>query len=213
MHGSGAGSPHAEAGRFRERRAGGAAGPVANDRILTTRVGLRIPERIDFETWARAGGQLARISDSSTWCLGDWLVHGQDRYTEGYRKVVEEVGLDYQTLRNYAWVARRFPWARRRPELSFQHHAEVTPLDDAEQDRWLDDAQRHGWSRNELRRRLRASRRTGRAESHEVALPRLAVPAEQFERWRTAAEQSRSGFTDWVVAALDEAAARRVQPA
>ena len=41
--------------------------------------------------------------------------------------------LDYQTLRNYAWVARRFAMSRRRDTLSFGHHAEVPALPEPEQ--------------------------------------------------------------------------------
>ena len=57
-------------------------------------------------------------------------------------------GLDYQTLREYGVVARRFEWSRRRDNLSFQHHAEVCALTGAEQDRWLDLAAPNRWSRS-----------------------------------------------------------------
>jgi hypothetical protein len=181
---------------------------VPHDQILTTRVGLRFPERVEFETWARAGSHLARISDSSIWCLGDWLAYGQDRYSDGYQRTVEAVGLDYKTLRNYAWVTRRFDWSRRRAKLSFQHHAEVAAMGEAEQDRWLDRAEEAGWSRNKLRQHVRQSRDVSETGEQSVVLPRLAVPREQFGRWREAAEHSSSNFADWVVAVLDEAAAR-----
>jgi hypothetical protein len=41
-------------------------------------------------------------------------------------------GLDYQTLRNYAAVARRFELSRRRDNLSFHHHAELCALSESQ---------------------------------------------------------------------------------
>jgi len=54
-------------------------------------------------------------------------------------------------------VARRFELERRRDNLSFAHHAEVAPLTQPEQDYWLRVAEEKGWSRNQLRREVRAS--------------------------------------------------------
>lgn len=60
------------------------------------------------------------------------------KYGRRCRGAIAVTGLDYQTLRNYAVVARRFDLSRRRDSLSCQHHAEVCALSDSEQDRWLD---------------------------------------------------------------------------
>src|SRR5689334_13537181 len=62
-----------------------------SDPILTTRVGLRIPDGVTFDGWERAGTHLSRIIDSSAWCLGDWLVFGQRRYQDRYRRAVDAV--------------------------------------------------------------------------------------------------------------------------
>jgi len=176
-------------------------------RVYATRVGLRFPGKVPFEVWEQAGEHLVRIADSSTWCLGDWLVYGQDEYADRYQRAVAMLGLDYQTLRNYAWVARRFSSARRRSALSFQHHAEVAALPVADQDLWLDRAEQHGWSRNQLRRHVRANRATGEAKvPAQTVLPKLPVSAERVNRWREAADQSSSPFEAWVIAALDRAA-------
>jgi hypothetical protein len=48
--------------------------------------------------------------------------------------------------------------SRRRDKLSFQHHAEVAPLPEPDQDLWLNRAERLGWSLSELRRQLRNAR-------------------------------------------------------
>src|SRR5262245_53861054 len=82
--------------------------------ILTTRVGLEFPTGLSFDAWAQAGRKIVQFIDSSAWYLGDWLVYGQDRYDDRYRLALHRAGLDYQTLRNYAWVVRRFDISRRR---------------------------------------------------------------------------------------------------
>lgn len=180
-------------------------------RILTTPVGLRIPGQLPFPSWERAGAQLVRAVDSFAWCLGDWLVFGQQRFPDRYRVAVANVGLDYQTLRNYASVARRVTMPLRRPGLSFQHHAEVAPLPEAEQDRWLARAEDSGWSRNQLRQHLRRVRGSARQEAATVSvtavIPPVRVGTEQAERWRAAADRSSHLFEKWVVMALDHAAA------
>jgi hypothetical protein len=180
------------------------------NKILTTRVGLQFPEGVEYSDWQRAGSQIARVIDSFAWCLGDWLVYGQERYADRYQQAVAAAGLEYQTLRNYAWVARRFEFPRRREALSFQHHAEIAALPAQEQDRWMDQAEQNGWSRNQLRQAVRTGRRDATREASRTAvLPQVQVAAEKVERWRQAAEHEYSGdLQRWVVETLDAAAAR-----
>ncbi|GGN49324.1 hypothetical protein FHR83_008761 [Actinoplanes campanulatus] len=177
---------------------------LSNGRILVTQVGLRIPRGVTFAGWERAGWRLVEVLNSSVWCIGDWLEHGEREFTGRYRGAVETLGLEYQTVRNYAWVARRFPLARRRAALSFQHHAEVAGLPDEQQDRWLDQAEEGGWSRNELRRNLRATRNGG-ARRLTAPLPRITTE-EQRLRWQAAAERTKADFEQWIVQSLDDAA-------
>ncbi|MFF8742513.1 MULTISPECIES: LmbU family transcriptional regulator [Streptomyces] len=192
--------PHVDAGSRR-------ASPQGGDGVLATRVGLRIPAGLEYEVWERAGQRIARVADSSAWCLGDWIIYGETRYTDRYRRAVKAAGLDYQTIRNYAWVARRFDHGRRRSALSFQHHAEVAAMEPEQQDYWLDQAKRFGWSRNELRRNIRAARQ-GKAEPAAVpeTLPRIKASPERLQRWRLAAERSGSTLEEWIAARLDAAA-------
>ncbi|MEU6485702.1 MULTISPECIES: LmbU family transcriptional regulator [Streptomyces] len=184
------------------------------ERILTTRVGLKIPVGLPYDRWQKAGAHIFQIADSSAWCLGDWMVYGQERYADRYQTGVQAAGLDYQTLRNYAWVARHFELWRRREELSFGHHAEVTSLPPAEADAWLDRAEQHGWSRNQLRAQLRQSRQGNRAVSapERASLPRISAPSDRVERWREAASRMERDFEEWILVALDRAAAHEIGP-
>jgi hypothetical protein len=179
---------------------------------MVTEVGLQIPRTVDFDTWEEAGRKIARISVSSTWCLGDWLIYGQDKYADRYRLAIDSARLDYQTLRNYAWVARRFELSRRRNRLSFQHHAEVAALPPEDQDRWLDLAEGKGWSRNELRKNIRTgSRGQEIQDTSGILLPRLYVSAEDAAYWREAAKHLEQDFLDWVISVLNENAKQALQ--
>jgi hypothetical protein len=181
----------------------------ANDgaQVLTTKVALRFPGQVRYEEWERAGRLLAGVLSSSSWWLGDWLIYGKDHFSDRYEQAVQVTGLRYQTLRNYAWVARSFPAIRRRSRLSFQHHAEVASLTIAEQERWLQHAQDQRWSIRQLRMAVRP-------EPADQALPaaapatlrRLTLQGERLHRWREAAEQSGTDFDKWVLATLDDAA-------
>ncbi|MFD1925740.1 LmbU family transcriptional regulator [Streptomyces beijiangensis] len=120
--------------------------------------GMVFPQNLSERSWEEIGTSLRELVNSSAWWLADWLIFGETTYGwRRYKEAIERTGLDYQTLRNYAWVARRFEHHRRHDTLSFAHHAEVTRLAPPEQDYWLRKAEQQKWSRNELRRALRAA--------------------------------------------------------
>ncbi|HWM06174.1 MAG TPA: LmbU family transcriptional regulator [Actinophytocola sp.] len=170
-------------------------------------VGLQIPTDLSYEDWARAGHQLSGIVDSSAWWLGDWLVFGKTHYSDCYQLAIQGAGLRYQTLRNYAWVARRFDMSRRRSKLTFKHHAEVASLPVEDQDRLLDQAELELWTTKQLRNAIREvrgdepdDRALGEASS------RIDVPKNRVSVWRRAADREGVDFDDWVLMMLDRAA-------
>ncbi|MDH6222580.1 LmbU family transcriptional regulator [Streptomyces pseudovenezuelae] len=194
------------------RRSGRPTEPVVGDqehvtldvRAATRRTALMLSPGLPLAQWAHLGRQMFVVTDSSAWWLGDWLIYGRREYRDRYRRALTESGLDYQTLRNYAWVAGKFEPSRRRARLSFQHHAEVAGSPADEQDEWLTRAERGGWSRNELRRQVRAHRQADRTLLH--PLVRLQVPSDRRVRWQQAAEAAGLDLLDWIVSRLDEAA-------
>lgn len=125
--------------------------------VTARKTGLIIPQSLSLQAWEKIGRELAALCDSSAWWLADWLIYGETAYSGRYREIIEQTGLSYQTLRNYAWVARRFEQPRRRENLSFAHHAEVASLEPAEQDYWLRRAEEQKWSRNRLRAEVQSS--------------------------------------------------------
>lgn len=189
----------------RTRRVGGAE--TRNEQVLTTKVGLHIPVGLAFEEWERAGRQLSGLLNSSSWWLGDWLIYGKDQYADRYERGIRAVGLQYQTLRNYAWVSRRFELHRRRSALSFQHHAELASLPVDEQEAWLDRAERKKWNTKQLRNAIRAEREGTSQQMNAVATKRqLAVPHNRLQWWHRAAAHAGTELEEWVTATLDAAA-------
>jgi hypothetical protein len=188
--------------------------------MLFPKKGLQLPRRLPFEKWLSIGSQLADICTSSAWCLGDWLVYGEEAYAGRYRDAIEQTSLDYQTLRNYAWVVKRFSLSRRRDTLSFGHHAEVAALPEPEQDFWLRKAEEFGWSVKRLRREVRTSlteRSVSEDRPHEDAPDRseqewsmarleIHIAPEQIELYQAAAEIAGLSMDAWAASALDQAA-------
>lgn len=124
--------------------------------------------------------------------------------------------LDYQTLRNYAWVARRFRSSRRRDSLSVQHHIEVAALSDEEQDAWLDRAERFSWSRNKLRAMVKTDREVGvqgmasadppTASKQSPVAFQLNISRERKQLWADAAARAKLDLVEWMESVLDRAA-------
>ena len=195
----------------------------ASRHVVLPRLGLVFPRQLPFEAWLGVGAQLSAVATSSAWCLGDWLIYGRAAYGSRYREAIGRTGLDYQTLRNYAWVAGRFELSRRRDTLSFGHHAELAALPGAEQDFWLRKAEEFGWSTMRLRHEVRSSLAErarepagleppgpstspeGQREAGHVTL-RIKLPPGQLESCDRAARLQGMTLQAWAISALEQAA-------
>ena len=129
--------------------------------IIVGTVRLALPADLDHARWCEIGADLRRLDRAVAWWVGDWWAFGEHRYG-ARREITEEPGWQgpaYQTCANAAAVCRAFEVSRRRETLSFSHHETVAALAPAEQDRWLDEADREGWSRRELRAAVHSTKR------------------------------------------------------
>ena len=130
---------------------------------------------IDVHKWVRAGQRLGAMTRCSQWWLGDWVRYGTVRWGEKYKEASRITGYDIQSLRNIAYVAGRVEVSRRRDNLTWSHHAEVSALDPEEQDRWLDLAEAEKMSVSDLRIELRSARRADKRSSGELDPPKTAA--------------------------------------
>jgi len=179
-----------------------------------SRATLQLRQGMSFRDWVIVGKRLANVSSATTWALGDWLLFGERAYGHRYRSALEATNLDYQTLRNYAWVAGRFAPPRRRAALSFQHHGEVAAMTEVEQDIWLQRAQNGCWSRNELRRRIKRHRDgVATLSGGPAVVVRVELTAEDERRWKLAADNTRLELMDWLRSVANAAADEALQAA
>jgi hypothetical protein len=174
--------------------------------VAVRRTSLCLPGDLSLSTWRSIGDAIMSFSDSSAWWIGDWLVFGQSIYGDRYKRAMAETSLDYQTLRNYAWIARRFGPSRRREQLTFQHHVEVAALDVQAQDHWLDLATNFHWSRNELRRQIRNSGSAGnRGRRPRESQVLIQTGEDRLRRWEAEAQRNDLALLDWIAMVLDDA--------
>lgn len=124
-----------------------------------TPTGLVLADVMAFDDWAGIGSTLYMIREGLNWSLGDWINYGEARYGEKYSQMVDETGRSADTLMNIAWVASSIPIEDRRETLSWSHHAEVAGMDAKLRNRWLDQAERLGWSKSELRKQIRDAKK------------------------------------------------------
>jgi hypothetical protein len=179
------------------------------DLAVARRTSLTPAKHLTLDDWRELGERIHVISNSSAWWIGDWLVFGESKYPNRYKEALLGTALDYQTLKNYAWIARKFTWPRRRDQLSFQHHVEVAALPEEEQDLWLERAEVSRWSKSELRKQLRASHNAaeldGQDKSPGEQIDIQALPNQQAA-WRDAASKANKSIHEWIVMVLDTAA-------
>jgi hypothetical protein len=115
-----------------------------------SKTGMTLPKDTSYEIWEEAGKSIRLAGKSIMWWLGDWLVFGDDHFKDKFSQAVDATGYDPGTLTNVMSVCRNVAH-KIRCGLSFEHHKEVAGLDPKEQAKFLDKAQRHNWTRAELR--------------------------------------------------------------
>jgi hypothetical protein len=124
-------------------------------------------EDLEQSEWVQWGRRLGAMSRVSNWWIGDWLQYGAARWGEKYSEAARITGCDVKTLRNIAYVARRFDLSRRRDKLTWTHHAELAALLPEQQDEWLERALALRLSPADLRLELRAAQRSLQSSSAE----------------------------------------------
>jgi len=124
-----------------------------------TRVAWTPDKELDVVDWVRVGHRLGGMARCSQWWVGDWIRYGTARWGEKYKEAARITGYDVQSLRNIAYVAGRVEASRRRDDLTWSHHAEVSSLEPDEQGSWLGLAASERMSVADLRIELRTARR------------------------------------------------------
>lgn len=182
---------------------------------------------MSYERWEAIGRFLGSIGRRSLWYIGDWLIFGeavfgeaaaqgveattQERYSEAERVT----GLDHGTLMNARSICARVARSRRRPELGVWMHEPVAKLEPKEQVKWLDHAVKKGWTRDQLRRAVKADdveaavppdRESGSASSSFVSVQeRIEAAARDVMKMAQPTGNGVHEVPDEVIARLHEA--------
>jgi hypothetical protein len=183
--------------------------PELGDKVTVDRTSLQMSDELTFDEWVQLGRQLTEVGDSMAWWVGDWIEQGTVVYGGKYEQALNVMPFEYATLRDYAYVARKFSeLSRRIDNLSWGHHQVVAALDAAHADMWLGRAGDEGWTVRDLREHLRASRALPADDGTRITLEQLrfTVPTERAERWKQAADRAGVSFEEWCADTLDEAA-------
>lgn len=115
-----------------------------------TSVGVRISGKPDVNEWKGPLQFALWCQRAGPWWIGDLLNAGEDRFGETFSQMCEGA-VSAEMLNRYASVARRVPIENRIPSLSWSAHASVARLPHELQKRLLQEAERRGWTSDELR--------------------------------------------------------------
>jgi len=127
-------------------------------RFVFYRTGLQIQEDVSEDEWWAFFDVIGAFETSVQWIIGDALVYGEDKLHKTYDEVAARLErYRPDTLKQYAFVARRMPPIMRVAGLSFGHHqvvAQMANLTDVERSTLLKNALEHKWSVRALREKV-----------------------------------------------------------
>ena len=122
--------------------------------------GLQVVGLPSLEEWTHVGQDLFRLANTTTWAIGDWLVHGEGRgdWGEMYAQAVDLTQKSYDTLVQCARVSRAFAPGARYRNLSLSHHQAVLSLEPDARQTILQHAEDQQWTRDDVREHVRSLR-------------------------------------------------------
>lgn len=115
--------------------------------IEITPLGLRFHGQPDFKQWSALGIKIGQALRSMEFVIGDWLVYGEQNFIQkgpgrrtncDYDAAIRATGIDYATLRVYAYVSRKVNLLTRVNKLSWWHHRAVAKLPPEKQKHWIE---------------------------------------------------------------------------
>ena len=119
-----------------------------------TSIGIRISGKPEVTEWKGPLQFALWCQRAGPWWIGDLLNAGDDLFGESFSQMCEGT-FSTEMLNRYASVARRVPIENRIPTLSWSAHAAVARLPLDLQKRLLLEADRQGWTSDDLRAEAR----------------------------------------------------------
>ncbi len=91
---------------------------------------------------------------SCMFIIGDAINYASGKWGEKYERWIGITGLEYGTLRNASYIAGKIQLSWRHDKLTYEHHRLVARLAPTDQERWLELADKEGFSTRRLRKSL-----------------------------------------------------------
>jgi hypothetical protein len=170
------------------------------DHVQLHERGATIDAHLPFNEWRDLVRQVLATTDRSLWTLGDLWLYGHEHYGRDYHSGLRELEGESRLMQVGARVARAYALPRRR-QLAFELHAVVAAEAPDEQERWLDEAERQGWNREQLSFAFVES-----MERVPVAAISVRAVGEVYELCIRAADKRDMDPKEWMMRALERAA-------
>ncbi len=134
--------------------------PAINDpKFSITQTGIEFHQDLSFDEWNDLGQKLAPVGKSIGFIIGDWINYGEKRWGDKYEEAMMRTGMAYQTLMDFAYVARKVEISLRNENLDFTHHRVVAKLKTPdEKEHWLKMAEKHKLGIRRLRKSINFGR-------------------------------------------------------
>lgn len=148
---------------------------IQDSKVKVTELGIEFRGELTFDEWDALGRKISRAARCIGFLVGDWINYGEGRYGEMYLDALNKTGFDYQTLRNFAWVAKAVQLSVRTDKLTWEHHKMVAKLAGDDQRVWLEAAQKQALSTRRLRKSIIKGRVLSPDEMHDDPADRAHV--------------------------------------
>jgi hypothetical protein len=150
------------------------------NKFVVTRTGIEISDDATLEDVLGKLEEVVAVETAIHWAYGDLLAYGEDRqWGTFYDRAQQITGKSYQTLANYAWVARSIHFSLRGEKLSYGHYKLIAKFPPKEQTRWINRVHDENLSVRQLAAAIEG-------ESLPAPLPSWRKP---LEKMRTTYEQ------------------------
>jgi hypothetical protein len=100
--------------------------------VLPGNIGLKLAENTTLEESLVILDWTTTMSDHVGFMIGDALNFGNTKWGEKYTQALNQTGRAKPTLKEYASVCARIPFAQRQASLNYTHHREIVRIGDAE---------------------------------------------------------------------------------
>lgn len=119
--------------------------------VRLTRTGLEVERSLSIEECQDLVLTLDKIGKSVQWWIGDAIRYAEAAYGERFTQWMLLTGFEKQTLKNWRWVANKFPPEVRNDDLSYTHHAFTAGLKRDDAVAILEQARANKWTVSKTR--------------------------------------------------------------